>query len=139
MRRKLFDNPACPQCYEEIEKENEELRTEEEEKEEEEKRRKEEEEKNPEFKCDLCTASSNYKSTYSYGAPLVFSACPRCGRKVCSGCMSEVPDVYDPPDGHDYFGGVCKICYEDIMRELATKWDRENSEKRDWPNPYRQD
>lgn len=51
--------------------------------------------------------------------------------------MSEAPDAYDSSDGDDYFGGVCKICYEDIMRELADKWDRENSEKCDWTNPYR--
>ncbi len=31
MRSKLFDNPACPRCYEEINQENEEKRTEEEE------------------------------------------------------------------------------------------------------------
>ena len=31
MRSKLFDKPACPQCYEEIKKENEEKRAEEEE------------------------------------------------------------------------------------------------------------
>ena len=30
MRSKLFDNPACPQCYEEIKQENEEKRAEEE-------------------------------------------------------------------------------------------------------------
>lgn len=138
MRRKLFDNPACHLCYKEIEKENEVREAEEEEKrEEEEHRRKEEEEENPEFKCDLCTASNNFQSTYSYGAPLTFSSCARCGIRICSGCTNQVPDNYDVPKGSDLFGGVCKKCYEGIVREQADKWDRECKDKYDWPNPYR--
>jgi len=51
--------------------------------------------------------------------------------------MSEAPDVYDPSNDRDYFGGVCKVCYEDLLQEKAEKLDKEYSAKCDWPNPYR--
>ena len=128
MKRKLFDNPACPQCHDEIEKENNDKNAQEEEKREEEEHRKEDEEQNPKFKCSLCTASGNFQSTYSIGAPLVFSSCPKCGRSVCTNCMVST-EMYE--------SSVCKSCYDQLLNEKANKWDREYKDICDWPNPYR--
>lgn len=129
-KRKLFDNPACPKCYDEIEKESEDKKAEEEEKREKEEHIKEDEEQNPKFKCNLCTASGNFQSTYSIGAPLVFTNCPKCGRSVCTNCIVS-SDMYE--------NSVCKNCYDQLLNEKAEKWDRECKDKRDWPNPYRSD
>ena len=116
----------CPECDEEIQRE-------EQEKEEEERQRQKEIEEEIANRvvnqCSLCTANDAWtggQKVFPSGLQLSFHNCDRCGRLCCSGCISG-----SSLDGYDL---VCNQCYDEVTqqesREREEYWrEREEEEK----------
>jgi len=108
---------ACPDCFEEHERESPKDEV-----------KEEPEPSEPITKCALCTATDEPLDSKIFGyRPPTFSSCHRCGKLVCDQCLMA---VYDPFYDYDL---VCRECYDakeqQDAKEREEHWREEEENK----------